>query len=157
MHWKEGIYQSSLFCYCTHSFDMSSDCGLCKGGNQITGPTGAQLQPPPAYTNRNKLCLSISNNRTTTFTSRLLRSLSSHLKAACVLFVYLCIRRRAGWHLLIHFPWQLFVKLCVALSARMCHEPFCWSAVDSWANPGMLQLTGSVCVESEASKDRGPQ
>lgn len=92
-HRKEGIYQSSLFCYCMHSFDMSSDCGLCKRGNQITGPTGAELQPPPAYTNRNKPRLSISNNRTTTFTSRLLRSLSSHLKGLCI-FVCLCIQRR---------------------------------------------------------------
>lgn len=62
-----------------------------------------------------------------------------------------------GWHLLIHFPRQLFVKLCLAFTARMCHEWFCWSAVDSWANPGMLRLTGSACLNVESSgEDQAP-
>lgn len=62
-----------------------------------------------------------------------------------------------GWHLLIHFPRQLFVKLCLVFTARMCHERFCWSAVDSWADPGTLRLTGSACLNVEcSSEDRAP-
>lgn len=31
---------------------------------------------------------------------------------------------RDGRHLLAHFPRRLFVKLCLAPAARMCHEAF---------------------------------
>lgn len=72
--------------------------------------------------------------------------------------VYLSTRVfRDGWHLLIHFPRRLFVKLCLVFTARMCHERFCWSADDSWADPGMLRLTGSACLNVECSgEDQAP-
>lgn len=62
-----------------------------------------------------------------------------------------------GWHLLIHFPRQLFVKLCLVFTARMCHEWFWWSTVDSWAAPRTPRLTGSACLNVEtAVKTRPP-
>lgn len=72
--------------------------------------------------------------------------------------VYLSTRVfRDSWHLLIHFPRRLFVKLCLVFTARMCHERFCWSADDSWADPGMLRLTGSACLNVECSgEDQAP-
>lgn len=62
--------------------------------------------------------------------------------------VYICLLAHSEK---AHFPRQLFAKLCLAFPARMCHEPFRRSAVDSWADPAAVRLTGTACLNAGSS------